>query len=372
MADSQYQALARKYRPQSFDDVVGQKHVITALRNTIDANRLHHAYLLTGTRGIGKTTIARIIAKCLQCPNGISSHPHKDGEFCEVCDAIAKGSFPDVIEIDAASQTKVDDTRQLLENTRYPPLSGRFKIYIIDEVHMLSISSFNALLKTLEEPPSYVKFILATTDPHKIPVTVLSRCLQFQLKALSQDEIKGQILKICNQEGILCEDAGASLIARAARGSMRDALSLCDQAIALGNGSIKRDGVVDMLGTAGDGIIVNILNLLSSNGEPDLGALLEEIRKISPNYKNLMDEIVTCFHDLSLYQILGKRSYNLFSLSDELLDLYAPLFAPETLQTYYQIALQGLEENNVTEGASAFEMMVLRLLAFTPEKKKLG
>lgn len=373
MAITEYQALARKYRPQTFDEVVGQKHVIAALRNTIDSQRLHHAYLLTGTRGIGKTTIARIIAKCLECQDGISSHPHADGKLCDNCQAIIKGAFPDVIEIDAASQTKVEDTRQLLENTQYPPLSGRFKIYIIDEVHMLSTSSFNALLKTLEEPPSYVKFILATTDPHKIPVTVLSRCLQFQLKALSLDEIKEQIEKICGKEGIPCEAEAAAFIARAARGSMRDALSLCDQAIALANGSLKRESVIEMLGTAGDGIITNLLDILKPQSESDLSDFLEKVRRISPNYKNLLDEIVNCFHDLALFQLVNQSKLTIFSYPRELLETYAPLFAPESLQLYYQIALQAVEENKVAfDSASVFEMMVLRLLAFTPEKKKRG
>lgn len=373
MAATEYQALARKYRPQTFDEVVGQKHVIAALRNTIDANRLHHAYLLTGTRGIGKTTIARIIAKCLECKDGISSHPHADGNLCDNCKAIINGTFPDVIEIDGASQTKVEDTRQLLENTQYPPIAGRFKIYIIDEVHMLSQSSFNALLKTLEEPPKYVKFILATTDPHKIPVTVLSRCLQFQLKALTCDEIKEQIIKICNKEGIPCEDEAASLIARAASGSMRDALSLCDQAIALGNGSLLRQSAIDMLGTAGDGIVTGILDLIKPNSDKDLGTFLDEVRKISPNYKNLFDEVVLLFHDLALYQLTNQGKLSFFNVPSEILETYAPLFSPESLQLYYQIALQALEENGqAPDSACVFEMMVLRLLAFTPEKKKLG
>ena len=238
--EHEYQALARKYRPQNFEDVVGQEAVKSALANTLDSKRLHHAYLLTGTRGIGKTTIARIIAKCMECEEGISSHPCGQ---CQACQEITSGVFPDVIEIDAASQTKVEDTRDLLENTRYPPVRGRYKIYIIDEVHMLTTSSFNALLKTLEEPPAYVKFILATTDPQKIPMTVLSRCLKFQLMALTRDEISAQIKKIAGAEGIPCEDEAAVLLATAARGSMRDALSLCDQAIALGSGSLKRECV---------------------------------------------------------------------------------------------------------------------------------
>ncbi|MGN0902722.1 MAG: DNA polymerase III subunit gamma/tau, partial [Succinivibrio sp.] len=307
--NGQYQALARKYRPQHFDDVVGQEHVIGALKNSIKENRIHHAYLLTGTRGIGKTTIARIIAKCLECEAGVTDHPHSDGsEECSNCLAIAEGRFPDVIEIDAASQTKVDDTRALLENTQYPPMQGRYKVYIIDEVHMLSQSSFNALLKTLEEPPQYVKFILATTDPHKIPPTVLSRCLQFQLKALTVDQIALRIEDIAKKEGINAEHEACVLLARAAKGSMRDALSLCDQAVALGGGEILRDHVVSMLGTAGDNMIVSILDLLTMNSTADLADVISRIRSISPNYKNLLDELVIVFHDLALFQMTGGES----------------------------------------------------------------
>lgn len=369
---SPYLALARKYRPSNFEDVVGQEHVIAALQHSIDNNRIHHAYLLTGTRGIGKTTIARIIAKCLECEGGISSHPHLDGNLCSTCKAISEGTFPDVIEIDGASQTKVDDTRQLLENTQYPPMQGRYKVYIIDEVHMLSQSSFNALLKTLEEPPAYVKFILATTDPQKIPTTVLSRCLQFQLKALSIDEIASQIEKISHKEGFTCESEAAILIARAARGSMRDALSLCDQALALGNGKILRDTVLSMLGTASDELVSDILSLLLVNSNKSLEEVLLKIRQISPNYKTLLNDLVITFHDLALYQMMGNaRSLNVFSIPSTTLDKFAKLLSPKALQLYYQIALQGLEEYKVSnDGATTFEMAILRLLAFTPEKKK--
>lgn len=372
---TQYQALARKYRPQTFEDVVGQEHVIGALRNSIEQNKIHHAYLLTGTRGIGKTTIARIIAKCLECEEGISAHPHiSSHELCENCKAIANGNFPDVIEIDAASQTKVDDTRNLLETIQYPPLKGRFKVYIIDEVHMLSTSSFNALLKTLEEPPAYVKFILATTDPQKIPVTVLSRCLQFQLKALTVSQISSQIESICAKEGITCEAEGANLIARAAKGSMRDALSLCDQAVALGNGRISRDIVVSMLGTAGDGLIGRVLELLRNNSDVRLETVLNEIHLLTPNYKTLLNDLVICFHDLALFQMTGiDEKISVFTMPSGFLKTYSAFFSAEALQLYYQICLQGIKEYAVTsDGAIAFEMTVLRMLAFTPEKKKIG
>lgn len=395
-ANGEYLALARKYRPQVFQDVVGQEHVLNALAHSIDAGRTHHAYLFTGTRGIGKTTIARIFAKALQCQEGVSSHPCGK---CEACLGIVDGSYPDVIEIDAASQTKVDDTRQLLENTQYPPLTGRYKIYIIDEVHMLTTSSFNALLKTLEEPPAYVKFILATTDPHKIPTTVLSRCLKFQLRALNLEEIQHQLEKICNLENISYEPEALLVLARAARGSMRDALSLCDQAIALGNGNLKSDTVYSMLGTAGDALIVDIFNLLTNkegavsttqnsvanetnanNLDPamggssmDFGTLLNKIRMQAPNYKSLLDELVIAFHDLALYQLLGGTRVEIFSYSCKILDTFARLMTPEQIQLYYQIVLEGVQEYQyAADGRSAFEMTLLRLLAFTPEKKKLG
>lgn len=399
----EYLALARKYRPQNFADVVGQEHVLKALSHSIDEGRMHHAYLLTGTRGIGKTTIARIFAKALECEKGISSHPC--GE-CETCKAIMAGVFPDVVEIDAASQTKVDDTRQLLENTKYPPMQARYKIYIIDEVHMLSTSSFNALLKTLEEPPSYVKFILATTDPHKIPTTVLSRCLQFQLHALSLEQISEQIQKVCALESVSCTPEAVRVIARAARGSMRDALSLCDQAIALGQGRLEASTVYAMLGTIGDVLITDILELLRSPAEVafglaasavngniaaqteadisaqeghqmSMGDLLSKIRQLSPNYKSLLDELLLCFHDLALYQMLGNDSHlDLFSFNTSLLQRFVGAnagqgsFSAEQLQLFYQIVLEGLQEYPyATDGRAAFEMTLLRLLAFSPLKK---
>ncbi len=367
--EHEYQALARKYRPQNFEDVVGQEAVKSALANTLDSKRLHHAYLLTGTRGIGKTTIARIIAKCMECEEGISSHPCGR---CQACQEITSGVFPDVIEIDAASQTKVEDTRDLLENTRYPPVRGRYKIYIIDEVHMLTTSSFNALLKTLEEPPAYVKFILATTDPQKIPMTVLSRCLKFQLMALTRDEISAQIKKIAGAEGIPCEDEAAVLLATAARGSMRDALSLCDQAIALGSGSLKRECVQAMLGNSGDDLLTKILDLLLEK-EADLGEILETVRRLAPDYKALISSLVLVFHDLALYQFTGAQRLNIFASSSTLLQNYAPRFTPDLLQIYYQTALEGVQELSASpDAATVFDMILLRLLAFTPEKKKRG
>lgn len=365
---TEYLALARKYRPQFFEDVVGQEHVLKALAHSIDNQHIHHAYLLTGTRGIGKTTIARIFAKALECEKGISSHP------CGVCDAcvgITKGSYMDVIEIDAASQTKVEDTRQLLENTQYQPTQGRYKIYIIDEVHMLTVSSFNALLKTLEEPPAYVKFILATTDPHKIPTTVLSRCLQFQLRALNISEIQGRLAQICTKENIKYEDEGLLALARAARGSMRDALSLCDQAIALGHGELSAATVYSMLGTVGDALIADIFDLLCEGAsELNFAALLDKIRSKAPNYKSLMDELVIAFHDLALFQMIGATKLEVFSFGVNMLERYATRMTPQQVQLYYQVVLEGIQEYQyAADGRSAFEMTLIRLVAVTPVKK---
>lgn len=382
----EYLALARKYRPQNFEDVVGQEHVLNALMHSLDSERIHHAYLLTGTRGIGKTTIARIFAKALECRKGVSSHPCG---VCDACTAISAGTFPEVIEIDAASQTKVDDTREMLDRAQYQPVDARYKIFIIDEVHMLTTNSFNALLKTLEEPPEYVKFILATTDPHKIPTTVLSRCLQFQLRALNVDEIAGRIHHICSIENIAADSEAVLAIARAARGSMRDALSLCDQGIALGHGKLETATVVAMLGTVGDALVSDILGLLATKDSAtpalnnagagnatgtaaDLATLLTRIRQKSPNYKQLLDELVLVFHDLALYQFLGSGSpLEVFSFSNSMLAQFAPAFTPEQLQLYYQIVLEGVQEYGfASDGRSAFEMTLLRLLAFSPERKK--
>ncbi len=366
----EYEALARKYRPQTFADVVGQKHVISALTNSFNRQQIHHAYLLTGTRGIGKTTIARIMAKCLECQEKITATPCLQ---CENCREITDGIFPDVIEIDAASQTKVDDTRALLDNAQYPPSRGRYRIYIIDEVHMLSTSSFNALLKTLEEPPAYVKFILATTDPHKIPETVLSRCLQFSLKALTQQEICAQIKLICEKENIVFDDEGVALIARAAHGSMRDALSLCDQAVALGNGFIKGESVRGMLGIIGDGMVTTVLDLLKQGSALTVGDVLNQIHALSPDYRNLLNELVTLFHDLAVFKLTGGTRLEVFTFPLELLNAYAGAFGHDSIQLYYQICLQALEELRFApDGATAFDMALLRLIAFTPEKKKIG
>ncbi|MCR5084242.1 MAG: DNA polymerase III subunit gamma/tau [Succinivibrionaceae bacterium] len=368
----EYLALARKYRPQSFADVVGQSHVVAAFNHALAANRIHHAYLLTGTRGIGKTTIARIFAKCLFCESspGVTATPCGQ---CGACRDIASGSHPDVIEIDAASQTKVDDTRALLENTQYRPMRGRFKIYIIDEVHMLTQNSFNALLKTLEEPPEWVKFVLATTDPQKIPTTVISRCLKFQLRALSADDIAARIREIAAREGFAFEEPALGVIAHAARGSMRDALSLCDQALALGGGALTRDCVLDMLGTVGDEIKEQILEMLRPGSTLQIGEVLANVAAASPNFRTLLSDLAAAFHDLALYQFIGGSRLNLFTLPPDMLERWSRTFPPQDLQVYYQVALNGLEELSTSlDERTVFEMALLRLLAFTPEKKKLG
>src|SRR5574344_1601906 len=337
---SDYTVLARKYRPQNFEDMVGQKHVLSALSNALSTGRLHHAYLLTGTRGVGKTTIARILAKCFNCEHGITAHPC--GE-CETCKAIADGTFPDLIEIDAASRTKVEDTRDLLDNVQYRPMQGRFKIYIIDEVHMLSNSSFNALLKTLEEPPAYVKFILATTDPQKLPVTVVSRCLQFRLKALTVEDIRGQLEHVLDLEHITYEHEGTTELARAARGSMRDALSLTDQAIALGNGEVTLKGVTNMIGTLDSTYIIELLNLIAENNSSNLMEVLKTVGSVTPDFDELHISLAKAFHDIALYQIASSDD-DIYSLRNDIIAGFAKKFSPEELQLYYQIVLEGRRE----------------------------
>lgn len=364
MAD--YTVLARKYRPQKFQDMVGQKHVLSALENALSSGRLHHAYLLTGTRGVGKTTIARILAKSLNCEKGITAEPCG---VCANCKAITDGTFPDLIEIDAASKTKVEDTRELLENVQYKPMIGRFKVYIIDEVHMLSNSSFNALLKTLEEPPAYVKFILATTDPQKLPITVVSRCMQFQLKALSLDDIAGQLKYVLTSEGISFEEDGVIELARAARGSMRDALSLTDQAVALGNGVVTCAGVLSMIGTLDSSYIADILQIVANGTGENLHEVLTTVAQVTPDFDALHLSLARAFHDLALYQMLGGDS-DIYSLRPELLQRLVGCFSPQELQLYYQIVLEGRRElPYAPDGFAAFEMTMLRLLAFNLKKK---
>lgn len=354
-----YQVLARKWRPQNFAEMVGQQHVLKALINALDGDRLHHAYLFTGTRGVGKTTIARVLAKCLNCEMGVTSEPCGT---CGSCREIAEGRFVDLIEVDAASRTKVEDTRELLDNVQYAPTRGRFKVYLIDEVHMLSGHSFNALLKTLEEPPPHVKFLFATTDPQKLPVTILSRCLQFNLKRMPVDMISGHLSHILKKEDINSDDASLRLIARGADGSMRDALSLLDQAISFGNGVLKEDDVREMLGTISH---EPLLNLLQSVAAADGVAILEGVEQmagVTPDFEAATDTLITLLHKMAVLQVVPQAEED-----DEAVRQLANQFSREDVQLYYQIAMHGRRDLPLSpDPRSGFEMIFLRLLTFRP------
>jgi DNA polymerase-3 subunit gamma/tau len=356
-----YTVLARKWRPRRFEELVGQPHVVQALANSLADNRLHHAYLFTGTRGIGKTTVARLLAKALNCEQGIVAEPCG---VCAACTAIDAGRFVDLIEVDAASRTKVDDTRELLDNVQYAPTRGRFKVYLIDEVHMLSNHSFNALLKTLEEPPPHVKFLLATTDPQKLPVTVLSRCLQFNLKRFSVAQIQAQLEKICTAEGIPFDAAGLKAIARAAAGSMRDGLSLLDQSIAFGGGKIEGPLVAAMLGSIDRGHVLRLLTALAKQDGPALLAEVEKLDESAPDYGAVLDELLEALQRIAVLQLVGGRS------DDEefaAVASFADQFSAEDVQLDYQIALHGRRDLPFCrEPRMGFEMTLLRMLAFRP------
>ncbi|QXI19024.1 DNA polymerase III subunit gamma/tau [Pseudomonas hamedanensis] len=358
-----YQVLARKWRPRSFREMVGQTHVLKALINALDSQRLHHAYLFTGTRGVGKTTIARIIAKCLNCETGITSSPC--GE-CSVCREIDEGRFVDLIEIDAASRTKVEDTRELLDNVQYAPSRGRFKVYLIDEVHMLSSHSFNALLKTLEEPPPYVKFILATTDPQKLPATILSRCLQFSLKNMTPERVVEHLTHVLSAENVPFEDDALWLLGRAADGSMRDAMSLTDQAIAFGEGKVLAADVRAMLGTLDHGQVFDVLHSLI---EGDAKALLEAVRHLAeqgPDWNGVLSEILNVLHRVAIAQALPEGVDNGHGDRDRVLALAQALPA-EDVQFYYQMGLIGRRDLPLApDPRGGFEMVLLRMLAFRP------
>ena len=359
---SNYLALARKYRPQKFDDVLGQSNVLTAIKNSLDRNRLHHAYLLTGTRGVGKTTIARLFAKALNCEKGVSSTPCG---CCEACKAIENGNFLDLIEIDAASRTKVEDTRSILENVSYKPTVGRYKVYIIDEVHMLSKASFNALLKTLEEPPEYVKFILATTDPQNIPVTIVSRCLQFKLRNLTNAQIVQNLTNIFNIENITSDARAIQIIAEVANGSMRDALSIADQAIALTNANIKAENLINMLGVIDSELYKNTLQAIYNKDANQLYVLIEQIDSFSPNYESILNALANLIHEITMFQALGENINMGFKTSIETLRFFAKSINPELLQIYYQIILIGKKElYYAPNGRVAFDMTLLRMLSF--------
>ena len=356
-----YQVLARKWRPKTFADVVGQEHIITALANGLKDNRLHHAYLFSGTRGVGKTSIARLFAKGLNCVHGVTSTPC--GE-CENCKAIEQGNFIDLIEIDAASRTKVEDTRELLDNVQYKPVVGRFKVYLIDEVHMLSRHSFNALLKTLEEPPEYVKFLLATTDPQKLPVTILSRCLQFHLKALDETQISQHLAHILTQENIPFEEPALVKLAKAAQGSIRDSLSLTDQAIAMGDRQVTNSVVSNMLGLLDDNYSIDILYALHQGNGEFLMRTLQRVADAAGDWDKLLGECAEKLHQIALMQLLPQKS----SDDNEHFSFLAKHISPEDAQFFYQVIVSGRKDlSNSPNRRIGTEMTLLRALAFHPK-----
>jgi len=358
-----YQVLARKWRPKVFSELVGQEHVVRALSNALDSGRLHHAFLFTGTRGVGKTTIARIFAKSLNCEHGVSSQPCG---ACHACLDIDAGRFVDLIEIDAASNTGVDNVRDLIENAQYAPSRGQYKVYLIDEVHMLSKSAFNALLKTLEEPPPHVKFLLATTDPQKLPVTVLSRCLQFSLKRLSPEQISGQIFHILQYEQINSEKEAVAELARAADGSLRDGLSLLDQAIAYGGGNITAREVRAMLGTIEHAEVFGLLEAVQNENGAALLAETDRLAEFSPDFAILLDDLAALLHRLQLKQLVPDYQCDDYRgrVSFERL---AQTLNPEEVQLYYQLAIHGRRDLSLAPSPRiGFEMTLLRMLAFRP------
>ena len=364
-----YLVLARKWRPKTFADTVGQEHVLQALTNALESGRLHHAYLFTGTRGVGKTTIARILAKALNCEKGVSAEPCGK---CSACVEIDEGRFIDLIEVDAASKTKVDDTRELLDNVQYSPAHGRFKVCLIDEVHMLTKHSFNALLKTLEEPPPHVKFLLATTDPQKLPATVLSRCLQFNLSRLTPRLIADRLAYICEEEGIEVDAGALNLLARAADGSVRDALSLLDQAIAYCGGKVEEKPVAEMLGTIDRDHVMKLLRLLAAGDGKGLIDAIAKIDEQFPDYGRLLDDLARLMQRATIYQVLGSNEHDDEFDVEELQNI-ADTISPADLQLFYQTALLGRRDLDISpDPRSGAEMTLLRMLAFRPAAKAAG
>jgi DNA polymerase-3 subunit gamma/tau len=354
-----YQVLARKYRPRSFKTMVGQESILRMLSNALEQKRLHHAYLLTGTRGVGKTTMGRILAKCLNCETGVTPTPC---EQCPTCKAIDAGQFLDLYEVDAASRTKVEDTRELLDNVMYPPTQGRYKVYLIDEVHMLSNHSFNALLKTLEEPPEHVKFFLCTTDPKRLPATILSRCLQFHLKRITPEQIATHLQHICEAETIQQETTALEKLAKAADGSMRDALSLLDQAIAYGHGSVKTIDVHAMLGSMAQDDLMPLLDALARKDSKTLFTEINMLADMSPDFQQVLEALINLLHRIAVAQIVPEMATH-----DSDINTLCKRFSPEEVQLYYQIALLGRRDLALTPNPQqGFEMTMLRMIAFVP------
>jgi DNA polymerase-3 subunit gamma/tau len=364
MKGMSYQVLARKWRPRNFGALVGQEHVVRALRHALEHQRLHHAYLLTGTRGVGKTTLARILAKCLNCETGITAEPCGK---CSACEEIDGGRYVDLLEVDAATNTRVDEMRQLLDTAQYAPTRGRFKVYVIDEVHMLSNSAFNAMLKTLEEPPEHLKFILATTDPQKIPVTVLSRCLQFNLKQMPPGAIAAHLARLLEAEGVPCQPEALQLIGRAAAGSMRDALSLLDQAIAHGAGSVTVEGARDMLGAVDEGYLLRLLEAVAAADGPRVLSIADEMQAHSLSFDAALRDVAHLLLQVAIVQVASGALEAEAPHRQELVAL-AQRVDPEHVQLCYQMALQGREDLALApDEHSGFVMTMLRMLAFRPD-----